>query len=154
MVFGSHDQRKTKIELTIKGEKIERVQEFKYLGYWIREDLLNSTNLERRKTNALKKSFNLNKVGFNNRNLHPFIKSYYIKSHCRPVLTYGIENTSFSLKDLKEISKLENNIIRRCLNVPLHSKMNLIRKALKLESTEQHIIRKKLAFLLNYWQTI
>jgi hypothetical protein len=49
--------------VTINDTQIKKETKFKYLGYWIQDNMMNSEHLQIRKTNMNKKCFMLKSIG-------------------------------------------------------------------------------------------
>ncbi len=139
-------------KITIDNEEIERVDKFKYLGYWIKDNLLNEEHINKRIENATKRYYSLNTLGLSNKNMKSNIKSYLIKSQCRTILNYGIENTSLTKTEINKINKAENNIIRKSLNLHKLCHMSDIRKALYINDTKINITLAKLRFFIQLYE--
>ena len=102
--------------LESKGEKINQVQKFKYLGYIITSDGKCVTEIKRR-IGMAKDSFNKMKPILKNRNITLLTKLKVIKSYVWSILLYGCECWTITKDTEKRLEAVEMWFIRRLLGI-------------------------------------
>ncbi len=97
---------------------IEEVNQLKYLGSYINNNLLNKAHLEERyRMVACSVNTLANNIGFSSKLLTPKVKVQLYKTYIRPVLTYGLENMIFNNTQMDNLNTKECNIIKCALNL-------------------------------------
>jgi hypothetical protein len=146
-----NEKTNSNVNVAINGAAIKKEKKFKYLGYWITDNMANNEHLQKRKNNMHKKSFMLKSIGIRNRTLNSDIKAQLIKTHCRPILLYGAENTNLTSTELKQITIAENNVIRQICNIYDKSHITPVRQALRITKMCDYIVQSKLRFMIQLY---
>jgi hypothetical protein len=107
--------KKNKIEhLKIKNYKIERVENFKYLGVILNEDNNNPTDLQER-IKMLTKHILLYKSFFKNKNISKKLKLRLKNTIIDKTLTHASETWTLRKRDRKQLNIFERKVYRRIL---------------------------------------
>ena len=148
MLFGTQYQRTKHANdtLFIGAESLERVNKFKYLGYWIQENRKETIHLEKRTANMIRRSYGLNKVGYNNISLDIKLRSLLHNTYNRPILLYGIENVQLRATQLLKLKTTENLIIKRSLSLSKYVSTKRLLAALEIVELDRVISIRKLNF--------
>jgi len=99
--------------LKIKNYKIERVENFKYLGVILHEENNNQTDLQESTNNANKTYFMLQKF-FKNKYISKKLK-LILKNTIDKMLTYASEIWTLTKRDRKQMNIFERKVYRRIL---------------------------------------
>lgn len=141
----------SKIEsnVTLHGEKIEQVKKFKYLGWWLEENMNNNEHIKNRKLAMIIASNKLKKIGFNSKYLENDLKKFLSEVYCRSTLLSCIENTFMTQRDTKEIQTLESKIIKVAVGLNKYHSTSMLNNALQITPLEETIKMRKLQFVKN-----
>ena len=150
MHFGNNYQMKksSKMVLTINDTQIEKVGKFKYLGYWLTNNLSDNYHIKIREDMMLKSAFATNKLEYNNINLDIKIRRLFHTTYIRSKLLYSIENTNLNKQQIKKITNMDSMIIKKGLSINKYSSLSKTLAALNLETLETLIEKRKLNFVL------
>jgi hypothetical protein len=148
MAFGTYYQRNksNKETFSIGKEAIEKVNKFKYLGYWLQENRKENLHLNTRTTNMIKRSYGLKKVGYNNINLDLKLRRLLHNTYNRSTLLYCIENVVLNQTQIKKLKTTENLIIKRSLSLSKYVSTRKLLTALEIMDLEVTIKARKLNF--------
>ena len=127
--------------------KIDTEKQMRYLGVEISNNMKANTHITKRRESLIKKTFALNNVGFNKKELSSEMKAYLYKTIARPVLTYGIESMVLTTNDKKIISTTEGNAVKGLLGFSRRSRTKNLLGAVGVEPIINKIKINKLNFL-------
>ena len=142
MIFKITRARRADIKLTIDNQKLEQVNELKFLGLTFAENLNWTKHCEHLIKKANRRIYQLYKLryaGFSSRNLVLIYKTWI-----RPLFTYA--NAAWIAVSSKMSNKLQlvqNKDLRACLNQPSYSRVTYHHKITKVEPLKQ--FQQKLA---------
>ena len=142
MIFKITRARRADIKLTIDNQKLEQVNELKFLGLTFTENLNWNKHCEHLIKKANRRIYQLYKLryaGFSSRNLVLIYKTWI-----RPLFTYA--NAAWIAVSSKMSNKLQlvqNKALRACLNQPSYSRVTDLHKITKVEPLKQ--FQQKLA---------
>ena len=138
---------KTTQNLSINGQPIEKVEKFKYLGYWLHKNLKDNTHLKSREEAMLKGFFATNRIQYNNINLDLKIRKLFHNTYIRSKLMYGIENSIVSISQMRKLTTLDSTILKKGLYISKYSSLTKTLSALELENMEVTIKKRQLNFI-------
>ena len=134
------------------GDKIEWVKKMKYLGIWFNQNNTNKDHLQERRIKMWRAYFSIKKeIGLEGKDIKPLLKAHLIKTFIRPIAYYGLENISMSETDIKKMQKMENNMIKRTLNISARTRSKNLLYAISIESVEIKLKMLKLKFVYRIW---
>ena len=149
IVFGNKKKtRANENEIKINNKVIEKVDQIKYLGVHISNDLSSKVHVENRKDKFRRSLYGLKGMGINDSKLYTTVKGYLIKTYALPVLSYGLECTQLSYTQIKSITTYMSTITKKVLQVNPRSHTTELMYALKIEPLDRFIIRRKIGFAL------
>ena len=93
----------------------------------------------------------LTSLGLTSENFHAFTKAQLLKIYIRPVLAYGIENIELDKKNLLTLKRLEENNLKRMLQISNRCHSTELYEALNIEAATNYLTRSKLTFCLRLW---
>jgi len=134
-------------KIVVKGTEINKVAQFKFLGYQIKANNSNSEHLKRRKTLAMAVIGKLNDLGLNNENLAPEVKGTLFQTFFRSRLIYGLENSQLTRNDINELMRLEGVVIKRSFNLSNRSQTKPLLEIMKISSLEEAISKRQYSFM-------
>ena len=85
-------------KLKLEGEVLTKIKEMKYLGVILDTQLKPKKHLDAKQKSTSNAFNSLRKVGITCRYTNYDVKSFLYKVYCRPILHYGVENLTLSLK--------------------------------------------------------
>ena len=130
------------------GDKIEWVKKMKYLGIWFNQNNTNKDHLQERRIKMWRAYFSIKKeIGLEGKDIKPLLKAHLIKTFIRPIAYYGLENISMSETDIKKMQKMENNMIKRTLNISARTRSKNLLYAMSIEPVEIKLKMLKLKFV-------
>jgi hypothetical protein len=148
IVFGSKNARTNENEIKINNKFIEKVDQIKYLGVHISNDLSSKVHVENKKDKFRRSLYGLKGMGINDSKLYTTVKGYLIKTYALPVLSYGLECTQLAYTQIKNITTYMSTITKKVLQVNPRSHTTELMYALKIEPMDRLIVRRKLGFAL------
>ena len=122
-------------ELTIDGDKINKVTSLKYLGYELDHDYNDMTHIEKRRKaaqGALAKTRNLEILS---QDTSAYLKGHIYKTFIMPVLFYGMEIIDLTKTNMKIIKRFESNLIRTIYGIPKRCRTSNLRLAINIMDT-------------------
>ena len=135
-------------QVFIKDVEIEMVDKFKYLGWWIEQNLSGKEHLKARKLAATVASYQLKKVGIDNENMSVDLKILLRDTYCRSKLKYALENTHLSEKEYSELNSAESKTLKAWLGLNRYHSNTMLNNAIGITPLSQHIKTRKLKFIL------
>ena len=132
----------------IKGEELEYVDKFRYLGWWLESNLANKEHIKTRKMAAIVTSYQLRRIGFDSASMSPEMKTMLRETYCRSKLRYGFENTFMTEKSYKEIETVDCKIMKTALGLQKYHSNSLINSSMNSMSITNQIRQRKLKFVL------
>jgi len=100
------------------GKIIDSVSSLKYLGSYLSDNLLNKEHLnERYRMTSAAVDKLVKSSGFHSEHVSVAIKIQLYKSFIRPVLTYGLETMILGTKEMSDLQKKEEKIIKVALGL-------------------------------------
>ena len=93
------------------GQELNKSKEMKYLGITINELFNDVNHLTNKRTSMAKSIYSLFPIGIQGNEMTNDMKCHLIKTYCRPILNYGIENLSKT--ELNKIHSCEGIIIKK-----------------------------------------
>ena len=132
---------------TLKGVKIEKVNNTRYLGFWLMSNGSNKLHLEKRRQVAMGALPRLNKLGFNKRELDPKVKGSLYHTFFRSKLLYALENANLSGNDIKELTTLEGKIIKHSFGLHKFCHTEPLLDLMGISSIKTLIKKRNLTFL-------
>ena len=156
MIFNSNKTKNKKLQtedlwqgnLKIDQTTLKQVQNMKYLGYIITDNLKEDNHIDKRIYQMNKSIGKLTALGLTSEMYHPMLKAQMIKAYIRPVLTYGLENIYRTRTHLSRIKRQEGNLIKNALKIPRTCHSKDLYAALNIDQTINYINRTKIKFLL------
>jgi hypothetical protein len=139
-------------QLIINGKHVERVQEFKYLGAYISDQLEPLVEVKRRIGYA-KTTFGKMKNYLTNGAINMKRRQKMLKCYIHSVLLYGAEATTYTAQTIKRIEACEMWFYRRMLKIPWIKKVTNA-EVLKRAGTERTILETIKKRKINYFETI
>ena len=98
--------------------QINFVESFTILGFTFNRNNLKSDKFLISKFNTVRKSFfSLHDFGLRPEGLNPFLQGFIYKTYCLSRLLYSIKKMCVSLKTLKTVNTMQNNLIRYALRL-------------------------------------
>jgi hypothetical protein len=148
MLVGTKKQRdEDNSNLMINGIIVERVNRFKFLGYWVNEISKEEDHINIRMEKSRNTTYALNKIGFLNYKMKYDIKGFLYCAYGRATLKYGFENTYFTQTHLKKIRTQECLLLKRALMLPKNVSNTKLLKALDINDIEDAVKIRKLKFV-------
>ena len=135
-------------EIMLNSKTINEVEDTRYLGFELEANGKNDKHIQKSKQKTVLSLIKLNKIGINNENTCPYLKSQMFKTYIRPVLFYGIENVYIQKTVVNKLKRIDGNIIKRLLNIPVRCKTSSLLCALNITPVEYMIKQAKLDFFL------
>ena len=129
------------------GVAIEKVYEFKYLGYILTSNDKQQVHIDRRKQFAAMAKNDLNKIGLKNEYLRPEIKGQLIQEQVRSRLTYGLENCLMSENMVGKLESYENNIFKEYLGLSKSCYSTPILDIIKIKPLSHALAIRRYSFL-------
>ena len=117
VLYCSQSPYEPSISITANNSKIEQVQHFNYLGYWLTSNAWCEKE-RKRHINLAKSSFNSMKNIFRDRKLSIHLKTRLLKCFVWSVLMHGCETWTLTAKIRKNIEAAEMWFYRRILHIP------------------------------------
>jgi hypothetical protein len=136
-----------KPETTVNNNKIEYVQRFKYLGWWIEKTLSNKEHIKNRKLAMIVSTDRLKKIGLNSHKMTLELKKFLIDVYGKSTLLYGIENTYLFNKDYNELNSLESRIMKNAVGLNKYHSTTLLNDALDIRPIAETVKTSKLKFI-------
>ena len=128
--------------------EINSVESLTILGFTFNRNNLKSDKFLISKFNTVRKSFfSLHDFGLRPEGLNPSLQGFIYKTYCLSRLLYSIENMCVSIKTLKTVNTMQNNLIRYALRLRRNVHMSFLIKSLKLENFKDLFYKHKLSFL-------
>lgn len=127
---------------------LNKVYDFKYLGYIVTSDNRNMAHVEKRKQVALMAKTELNKIDLKNALLDPEIKGMMIQTLVRSRLLYGLENCCISEDTIDKLQTFENNILKEYLGVPRQSYSTPLLDIVKVKPLKDALAIRRYSLLL------
>jgi hypothetical protein len=109
-------------EITIRGETVEQVEEFKYLGSTLADSGGLEKELSRRMALAIGKFAELKPI-WENRRISLKTKMTFYRSFIPPTLLYGCESWSITAVQEQKLNMLHMRFLRRILGVTIWDKL-------------------------------
>ncbi len=104
--------------IRMDGKIIDSVSSLKYLGSYLSDNLLNKEHLnERYRMTSAAVDKLVKSSGFHSEHVSVAIKIQLYKSFIRPVLTYGLETMILGTKEMSDLQKKEEKIIKVALGL-------------------------------------
>jgi hypothetical protein len=135
-------------ECTLSGKKISIVKTFKVLGQIISDDGKDVEHVAKRKQATNVMNGKLQAMNLTSFHIHPRMKAQLFRTYIRPILTYGTENMQLDQRELLQFKRIEGNCLKRILRIPTRCRTTDLFDALKIEQTNDYLIRMKLKFIL------
>jgi hypothetical protein len=148
MIIGPKKVKQSCQPIKIDNQNLDFVSKFKYLGIWLEDNWQHKEYIKIRKMNCMGSSYQLQKLGFNERLVDIGLKSFMYTVYCRTILFYGLEALHLTQKDIIEIQTTEGKIIKRSLNLNKFSSNEKIFHALNMKKTDMAILKRKLTFAI------
>ena len=139
--------------IKINEEKLEEVEKFKYLGWWMEKNLSGKEHLKARKLAATVTSYQLKKIGFETEHMSPDMKVLLRDTYCRSKMKYALENTHLSEKEYAELNSVESRTLKTAFGLSRYHSNTLLNNALGITPISEITKIRKLNFaieLLNY----
>ena len=76
------------------------------------------------------------------------VKAFLYKTHCRPILYYGVENLTFLKKDIKNLQTAEATLVKMSHRLHRTSKTKKLLTAVGVEPADLKINKIKLGFFI------
>jgi hypothetical protein len=153
MVYGKNKNTRTRrIEIKMNEKKLEQVSEAKYLGVMMTGDLKENSHIEERTNKFIKCTYDLERLGLRSNALSKNAKAQILKSFCRPVLLYGVENATINKGQLKDLKTQESLLVRGIFKLNKHSCTSEVLSAMRMDSMANTIEKAKLKFFVRMIQ--
>ena len=134
------------LDLKINKMKIDKVKEFKILGYWF--ELMNNNEYLVNNFGVVRKSFfALNMFGMKTNGLNPFLQGFLYNTFCLSKTVYSIELMNINEKTVNILNVMQNGLIRYMLSLHKSCHMSNILKSLKILNVKQLICKYKINFV-------
>ena len=124
--------------ITINNKRIERVQEFKYLGCYITSDLEPEIEI-RRRCGYAKNAFGKMKKMFTDKSLNLQSRQRLLKCYIYSILLYGAETMTYSIKTINYLEACEMWFHRRMLRISWTQKLKNS-EVLEMANSERMIL--------------
>ena len=146
MVFNS--KKNEKINIKFGDINIEQIHKIKYLGVNVTDDMKNNEHLKSKLTAELMRLQSLKKCGYGSDKLDSKIIINQFKSYIRPTLTYGFENSTLNLTQLKDTQSHESTLLKRGFNLANRGiKSTELLIACNIETTKVKLLKTKYSFI-------
>ena len=146
MVFNS--KKNEKINIKFGDINIEQIHKIKYLGVNVTDDMKNNEHLKSKLTAELMRLQSLKKCGYGSDKLDSKIIINQFKSYIRPTLTYGFENSTLNLTQLKDTQSHESTLLKRGFNLSNRGiKSTELLIACNIETTKVKLLKTKYSFI-------
>ena len=123
---------------------IEKVDKFKYLGWWIESSLQNREHMKSRKQALLAAASKLRKLGINSHKMSMEVKAFLFDTYCRAATQYGLVNSALTQKDIMELSTLEGKIIKVAFGMTKYHSTSSLLNAIKIKPLDELLKIRKL----------
>jgi len=130
------------------GVGIEKVYKFKFLGMTVTSDDNCKQHLDQRRLAAGMGGSDLDKIGLKNSMLDPEMKGLLLQTMIRTKLCYGLENVELNESAIKNLERLEGNIIKRYFNLPRRSYTTPILEVAGIRPLREAIESRRLSMLM------
>jgi hypothetical protein len=135
-------------KVSIAGVEIEEVKEFKFLGVIISSNGSHMPHYKSRRNVYFKGLSEINKLGFNEKDLPTRIKKLLYTSLVRSKLSYGMETCTFKPAEIKSLlGSLEAAQIKKSNNLSKFSKSKTLLYAIGVSPYEVYLLKRKISFL-------
>jgi hypothetical protein len=131
----------------INGNELEKVDRFKFLGFWLLANGSNSEHLKKRAQMAWTAANDIEKLGFSNRLLNIEIKGNLLNVFIRPKLIYGLENACLTQNDIKYLEKIESKIIKKACDLTKSCYIKPVIKAMKIQMLSSVLLKRNISLL-------
>lgn len=144
-VFGPERKSAAADEISYAGKKLETVNEYKYLGVWIRNDFTWKTHIAKMVQKANARVADCESLFRGKKLAIPFKLAAY-KALVRPILEYGAEIWTPTGEELESIEKIQRRCAKMIVGVPDTTPTAALLVECGLEPMSTRIERAKLRF--------
>lgn len=136
------------MNISIKGENIEQVSEFTYLGVVIDEKNKQDIDINNRIEKSNRLFYAINKSFISKKEVQRKTKITIFKTIYRPILTYGCETWIMTPRTKSRLEAAEMKYHRRVKGVTLrdHIRSTKIREEIGIESLSEYIEKRQLGW--------
>jgi hypothetical protein len=135
--------------VTLLGQPVEQVAEFKFLGVTICDDLDFKPHIKKRTSMYRQAVSEINNLGFDDTKIPVKIKTLLYQSLARPKLMYGLESMQIKRNDVQDmLSKLEGNVLKRSNSLGSNSKTTPLAYAMEITPIALQIMKRKIGFVI------
>ena len=134
-------------KFVINNKILEKVDRFKFLGFWLLSNGNNSEHIKKRTQMAWTEVADIEKLGFNNPKLDIEIKGNLLNVFVRPKLSYGLENAYLNENDIRYLEKIEGIIIKKSCDFTSGSYSKPIIRAMKIQTIRSMIAKRNISLL-------
>lgn len=146
IVVGNYYHRRENSKIIMDGQELSKSKEMKYLGITINELFTDATHLANKRLSMSRSIYSMFPIGIQGSNMSNDIKSHLIKTYCRPILYYGIENLSINKTELKKIHSCEGILIKKAFGLPKTMHHTSIMNSYGYDPSNIAIAKRKLNF--------
>ena len=138
-------------KFTLNSEKIEKVKEFKLLGFIIMDNLSHKKNMKKRRSLCVMAAKGLEDVGFKEKRVSHKMKGLLYNSLCRSKLLYGIENVNLGINELKDLKTLDGNLIKIANGLSTRSRTTALFYSLGISPLPIALLKRKIGFIIQLY---
>jgi len=139
---------KSKGPFNLNGKKLEKVDEFKLLGFIITNNMSHKKHVMRRKSMCMMGIKEIEPLGFNSEHVPAKMKGLIYNSIGRSKLVYGLENVDMSEREAEKLQTFESNIIKRANGLSTRSRSTALIYAHNISPLLITIQKRKIGFIL------
>jgi hypothetical protein len=148
MLFGSPKSILSE-NVCVNGEKLEKVNSFKFLGVTICQDGSYNEHIEKRKSLFLNGLGEVRRLGFDKKDVPIKMKKLLYTSLVRSKLTYGLETIEMKDSVLKKtLGKLEGNCLKSACGINYRSRTTTLVCAMGITPIGLYAYKRKIFFIL------
>ena len=143
---------KSNANFLLNGESIEKVKEFKLLGYIVTDNQSHKKHMKRRRALCIMAVKKLDDIGFREKKVNHKMKGLLYNSLCRSKLLYGIENTDLNTNELKELKSFDGNFIKIANGLSTRSKTTALCYSVGFSPLPIALLKRKISFIMQLYR--
>ena len=138
----------SKKQFYLNGDIIEKVTEFKLIGFIICDNLNHKKHVKKRRAMCIGAVKDLDILGFTEHIVSSKMKSLCYSSLARSKLMYGMENVNLGPNELKNLKTFDANFIKRANGLSTRSRSTALLYSVGLSSLPIALLKRKISFLI------
>lgn len=133
-------------DISLNGSVIKQVSKIRFLGYIITENGKMTEHMSKRKSTTISLIATLRSQSLLSEEMTVDAKIRLFKAFIRPTLTFGVENVRLDENFIKDVRKLEGNVLKSMVGIPKQCHTTNLLLAMGISEPEVYMKKLKLGF--------